>query len=217
MTQDTRNLINERESRYGSLADNSACTWELIAVLQKYGFDKFNAVQKHLVYMTMHKLARMTCGDPNYIDNYDDIIGYWTRARDFVPLETGVHISVELEKFIEDKLAEPDEPNEVWKAGTPEDGGQHAPENEKYDLRDGTRSQPQWANIPIFDTEKKEWYHLVDRNHFSEGAIEHLPRLQHVINNSEHMTLPPFYRPLYDRNTMGGFNLKDRYKQHWGI
>src|SRR5690349_24738584 len=85
---DTRKLIDTREARYGSMDANATETWRLMDVFERCpGWSRFTPVQKHVFYMTVHKMARMLCGDPNYIDNYDDIIGYWTRARDFLPLE----------------------------------------------------------------------------------------------------------------------------------
>ena len=220
---DTRNLIDTRETRYGSMADNAGATWRLMEVFEKYqSWGRFTHVQKHLFYMTAHKMARMLCGDPNYIDNYDDIIGYWTRARDFVP-----HAKKQEEPF---ELL----PDESWKAGTPEDGGHHGlPESnedeiklaalEAYpaapsnlqDFRDGVKEPPDWKYIGV--CWEGIWYYLVDRNHYSEGAIEHLSRLFVNISTYEHKTLPPYYRALYTQRDDWGFSLKENYVDHWSL
>ena len=202
---DTRQLINEREARYGSMTDNAQVTWDMMAIFQRHmNWRDLSAVQKHIFYMTAHKMARMLCGDPNYLDNYDDIIGYWSRGRDFIP-------------------DQPMKPQHIksghdgvfhrWEPGTPEDGGHHA--RQLPDLRDGPTEEPELGFFIDVVGDDNQIYYLVDRDHYSDGAIEHLPRLAIELNYAEHAGLPSYYRALYAMRADGGFSLKKRYIPNW--
>lgn len=96
--------------------------------------------------------------------------------------------------------------------GTPEDGGHHA----RYEpltptLRDGPNTQPPWQALNV-----DGWY-LVDREFYSEGATEHLPRLFLAINHSEWDDLPVWYKGLYAQPKDDlNYRLKPEYHTHWG-
>jgi hypothetical protein len=73
----TEDLITERSSRYGSMADNAACTQGLMRVVEQTpGWSDMSDVAKESIHMIFHKISRAACGDPMYDDNPKDIGGY---------------------------------------------------------------------------------------------------------------------------------------------
>ncbi len=78
-------LLEERGARYGDFADHArvSCAlkvamWERIVARGVTLADD----QGEAVAMICHKLARIANGDPDYIDNWDDIAGYATLVAD---------------------------------------------------------------------------------------------------------------------------------------
>lgn len=77
---DIDSLLQERGSRYGKFSDHAYVTQALKQTI--YGcMDSrsegiFNSSQKESLDMIAHKIGRIVCGDPNYIDSWDDIAGY---------------------------------------------------------------------------------------------------------------------------------------------
>lgn len=75
--------LSERGGRYGRFADQAAIEQELMARLasgrrwQDAAPDQRSAVQ-----MICVKLARIVNGDPDYLDNWHDIIGYAKLVED---------------------------------------------------------------------------------------------------------------------------------------
>lgn len=71
------NLLNERESRYGSFRKHAQIAQDLKAVLMNNPkWAGLSASQKEALEMICHKIARVMNGDPDYIDNWTDIAGY---------------------------------------------------------------------------------------------------------------------------------------------
>lgn len=71
--------LNERGTRYGKFTDHAAIAQGLKGVV--YGRDGYNRMQpdaKQAVDVIFNKIARMVNGDPEYDDNWRDIIGYAT-------------------------------------------------------------------------------------------------------------------------------------------
>ena len=69
--------LNERYSRYGTFEDNANITQELMEIIERSpNFHKFTKQHKEAIHMIFHKISRMACGDPFYIDNVHDIVGY---------------------------------------------------------------------------------------------------------------------------------------------
>jgi hypothetical protein len=69
--------LAERGGRYGSFAAQAAIEQDLMARLAEA--PRWSALapdQKSAVQMICVKLARITNGDPDYADNWHDIIGY---------------------------------------------------------------------------------------------------------------------------------------------
>ena len=69
--------LSERGDRYGSFDGHAEITQGLKSVMQctdKWAFLADD--QKEALEMIAHKIGRILNGDPNYIDNWHDIIGY---------------------------------------------------------------------------------------------------------------------------------------------
>ena len=70
-------ILNERSDRYGTLMDHSQISQGLKEVLHAAPkWYDMSTDQREALEMIMHKTARILNGDPNYVDNWTDIIGY---------------------------------------------------------------------------------------------------------------------------------------------
>lgn len=77
--------LKERESRYGSFEHNAKITQQLCNVLkQAPNYDLLEEEHIEAFHMIFHKIARCVCGDPNYIDNIHDIVGYAKLLEEFL-------------------------------------------------------------------------------------------------------------------------------------
>ncbi len=76
--------IQDRDSLYGGFANVCGVSQRLkeivnLELLTKYGTAfPHTHVQLEALGMILHKIARIVCGDPNYVDNWHDIAGYAT-------------------------------------------------------------------------------------------------------------------------------------------
>lgn len=69
--------LEQRGSRYGAFKDNARVTQEALAVfMREPQWESLSNTHKEFFHMTLHKMSRMICGDPNYVDNPHDIAGY---------------------------------------------------------------------------------------------------------------------------------------------
>lgn len=69
--------LNERSSRYGCFADQALIEQTLMNTMRSTpGWVKLASDQKSALEMIAVKVARILNGDPNYPDNWHDIIGY---------------------------------------------------------------------------------------------------------------------------------------------
>tara|TARA_R100000951_G_scaffold63860_3_gene53627 strand:+ start:5477 stop:6022 length:546 start_codon:yes stop_codon:yes gene_type:complete len=74
---DMDETLSERGGRYGLFKDNARVTQEALAVFMKEPqWGDLSPTHKEFFHMTLHKMSRMICGDPNYVDNPHDIAGY---------------------------------------------------------------------------------------------------------------------------------------------
>lgn len=77
-------ILAERGKRYGSFKDHAhICQTLKITIekcLEEYQDDAYHlaADQKQALDVICDKIARIINGDPNYVDNWDDIAGYAT-------------------------------------------------------------------------------------------------------------------------------------------
>jgi hypothetical protein len=71
--------LQERGARYGKFVEHSLAAQNLKEVMRAYcvgTWDKLADDQKEALEMIAHKIARILSGDPNYADNWHDIVGY---------------------------------------------------------------------------------------------------------------------------------------------
>lgn len=77
--------LNERYSRYGTFESNAEITQELMGVIEKSPkWKQLSKQHKEALHMIFHKISRMVCGDPAYVDNVHDIVGYAKLLEDFL-------------------------------------------------------------------------------------------------------------------------------------
>lgn len=71
--------LNERGSRYGEFEHHAAIAQGLQDTMRSApGWARLAADQKQALTVIADKVARMLNGDPGYMDNWHDIIGYAT-------------------------------------------------------------------------------------------------------------------------------------------
>lgn len=71
--------LAERGSRYGSFKDHAIIAQRLqdvIRTAKPAGWERLAPDQKQALTVICDKIARMLNGDPNYRDNWHDIVGY---------------------------------------------------------------------------------------------------------------------------------------------
>jgi len=73
----TDKILKERGDRYGVFKDHAKICQDLKGVmLATDGWDYLSPSQAQALEVIADKIARMLNGDPNYDDNWQDIIGY---------------------------------------------------------------------------------------------------------------------------------------------
>lgn len=72
--------LEERGSRYGDFGDIAEMSQKMKEIMREYAHRRpyFEEPHAEALEMTIHKMARIVCGDPNYLDNWHDIAGYAT-------------------------------------------------------------------------------------------------------------------------------------------
>lgn len=85
-TNNIKETLLQRGGRYGSIEDNAIVTQGLMEVLQVHGKNYTVLTNVHIecVRMIFHKISRMVSGDPYYIDNVHDIVGYAQLLEDWL-------------------------------------------------------------------------------------------------------------------------------------
>ncbi len=69
--------LAERGSRYGEFRDHAVIAQSIQDAMRKpEGWERLAPDQKQALSVIADKIARMLNGDPSYIDNWHDIIGY---------------------------------------------------------------------------------------------------------------------------------------------
>lgn len=74
-------IIDQRASVYGEFARVAKFSCDFKSLLERFQSEadcRLTYDQKESMHMIMHKIARIISGNPNYIDNWDDIAGYAT-------------------------------------------------------------------------------------------------------------------------------------------
>jgi hypothetical protein len=69
--------LKERGSRYGKFTDHARYTqWLKDTMKASPNWTKMNHDQREALEMIVHKIGRILSGDPDYADNWHDIVGY---------------------------------------------------------------------------------------------------------------------------------------------
>ncbi len=80
---DVKKILEERGKQYGSFAENAGMSQSIKVKMQVHErYHEINLTQREALDMIALKLSRIVTGDPNYIDNWDDIAGYATLVAD---------------------------------------------------------------------------------------------------------------------------------------
>lgn len=80
-----KSTLDQRGSRYGTFEDNAKITQSLYKIIESApSFYKLEKEHKEAFHMIFHKIARAVCGDPDYIDNIHDIVGYATLLENYL-------------------------------------------------------------------------------------------------------------------------------------
>ena len=70
-------VLNQRQATYGSFTKNAEVSQMLkYFMTQGTNYKQMPVPHREALEMIVHKIARIVNGDPNYIDNWVDIIGY---------------------------------------------------------------------------------------------------------------------------------------------
>lgn len=76
--QDIKDTLAERGARYGCFADHAFICQRIKQAMCTPGWERLADDQKQALETIADKIARILNGDPNYIDNWHDIVGYAT-------------------------------------------------------------------------------------------------------------------------------------------
>lgn len=69
--------LKERGSIYGAFANNAETSQILKQTMrQAKNWDELSYAQQEALEMVQHKISRLLNGDPTYLDNVVDILGY---------------------------------------------------------------------------------------------------------------------------------------------
>lgn len=83
LKRDIGATLAERGSRYGRFRDHAVIAQGIKeAMWNTPGWARLEADQKQAIEVISDKLARILNGDPNYVDNWHDIIGYAQLVED---------------------------------------------------------------------------------------------------------------------------------------
>lgn len=83
--KEVREILAERRGTHGDYTDQAKLTQkakELFHSSPNWTAGMLRDDQKETIDMTLHKLARLCCGDPDFRDHHDDISGYNTLSAD---------------------------------------------------------------------------------------------------------------------------------------
>ncbi len=71
------NTLQERGNRYGDFKGHAEIVQALKDVMhEQVGWDKLTPDKRECLEMIAHKIGRILNGDPEYKDNWHDIVGY---------------------------------------------------------------------------------------------------------------------------------------------
>lgn len=83
--QSIEDTLKERGGRYGRFEDNAEISQGFMRVLRAApNYNLLTDMHIEIYHMIFHKIGRSVCGDPMYIDNIHDIIGYAKGLEDYL-------------------------------------------------------------------------------------------------------------------------------------
>lgn len=88
----TVDLLNERGKTHGEYTEHARCTQAILKVISKErNWPILSDEQKEAIHMIAHKLGRISVGNPDTNDHWDDIAGYATLVSQRLPGSAGSH------------------------------------------------------------------------------------------------------------------------------
>lgn len=86
MTEKTiDDTLSQRGGRYGKAEWNAQTIDDLMHTIERgKAYKEWTPMHRQMVHMIMSKISRMVNGDPMYVDNVHDIVGYATLLEDFL-------------------------------------------------------------------------------------------------------------------------------------
>lgn len=76
---DIKEILAERKNQHGDFSSVATVTCELMDVVQNSkNHQKLHDEEYLALVMIQHKVARILCGDPHFVDHWVDIGGYAT-------------------------------------------------------------------------------------------------------------------------------------------
>ena len=79
MSEKTEAILQEREKTHGSFRDNSQVSQEIKNIVESRMRNQGNYLPAHMLEaldMIIHKIARISVGNPHEVDHWQDIAGY---------------------------------------------------------------------------------------------------------------------------------------------
>ncbi len=85
-----KNTLKARRATHGDFIDHSRVSQQLCGVMRlSPNWDNLSDVHKESLEMIAHKIARILCGDPLFIDPFRDIAGYAQRVQEMLMTKEG--------------------------------------------------------------------------------------------------------------------------------
>ena len=95
-TTNVNEMLAGRQARYGSFGGHAKIAQGLKAVMhERSGWDRLKPDQREALEMVQHKIARMLNGDPKYLDNIVDVVGYSTLIKNVMEQDDGIQGKVD--------------------------------------------------------------------------------------------------------------------------
>lgn len=69
-------ILDQRQKTHGNFEKVARLDTELFSTFNTYHNSNLSDEQYCAIKMILHKIARIGCGDPEFIDHWQDIIGY---------------------------------------------------------------------------------------------------------------------------------------------
>ena len=71
-------ILEQRKQTHGEFEKVARLDTELFSTFNTYHYSSLSDEQYCAIKMILHKIARIGCGNPGFIDHWRDIVGYAT-------------------------------------------------------------------------------------------------------------------------------------------